>query len=164
MWFEITPGIQGTGTCRGSEPNHLRKFAMITPWRLSEQQLTLHVAVTWLPNSQARFALNLLYKSEAFGIMDAADFDWLQMLFGRGREEPLPTDSHPRLEGKDIPSLAKYMKSDKCKNVFVMVITASNQLNILSFSWPSVFLSLAQVNHLHPSIWFDIFNMSMSQP
>ncbi|ETW81909.1 hypothetical protein HETIRDRAFT_239296, partial [Heterobasidion irregulare TC 32-1] len=25
------------------------------------------------------------------------------------------------LEGKDIPSLAKYMKSDKCKNVFVML-------------------------------------------
>lgn len=25
------------------------------------------------------------------------------------------------LEGRDIPSLAKYIKSDKCKNVFLMV-------------------------------------------
>ena len=25
------------------------------------------------------------------------------------------------LEGRDIPSLAKYIKSDECKNIFVMV-------------------------------------------
>lgn len=25
------------------------------------------------------------------------------------------------LEGRDIPSIAKYIKSDQCKNIFVMV-------------------------------------------
>lgn len=42
-----------------------------------------------------------------------------------------PTDESPKiLEGNDLKALAKYMNSDSCQNVFIMV---SSTLSVLNF-------------------------------
>lgn len=51
-----------------------------------------------------------------------------------------PDERSPKvLEGNDLQSLAKYMKSDSCRNVFLMVIAS---LPISCVSWDSECLAV----------------------
>ncbi|EKM49560.1 uncharacterized protein PHACADRAFT_131245 [Phanerochaete carnosa HHB-10118-sp] len=68
------------------------------------------------------------------------------------------------LEDRDIPSIAKYMKSDKCKNIFVMV-RVSTSAGIPDFRSPGTGMSsaslyvssnLQRLNLPHPEAVFEI--------
>jgi hypothetical protein len=50
-------------------------------------------------------------------------YDWWNRTFRQGMVKPAyATDESPRiLEGNDLKALAKYMKSDSCRNIFLMV-------------------------------------------
>jgi hypothetical protein len=50
-------------------------------------------------------------------------YDWWNRTFRQDMVKPTyATDESPRiLEGNDLKALAKYMKSDSCRNIFLMV-------------------------------------------
>lgn len=63
------------------------------------------------------------------------------------------------LEGRDLPSLAKYMKSDKCKNIYVMLgAGVSTSAGIPDFRSPEtgLYANLARLKLDRPEDVFDI--------
>lgn len=70
------------------------------------------------------------------------------------------TDQHPRiLEGNDLKALAKYMKSDSCRNVFLMLgAGVSTSAGIPDFRSPGtgLYANLARLNLPFPEAVFEI--------
>ncbi|KAG1788683.1 DHS-like NAD/FAD-binding domain-containing protein [Suillus plorans] len=67
-------------------------------------------------------------------------------------------DQHPRiLEGNDLKALAKYMKSDSCRNVFLMA-SVSTSAGIPDFRSPGtgLYANLARLNLPFPEAVFEI--------
>ncbi|KAG8985666.1 Sir2 histone deacetylase Hst2 [Tulasnella sp. 427] len=80
--------------------------------------------------------------------------DRLSQLLGR----VLPGDPIV-LEGRDIPSVAKFLKSDECKNVFLMVGAGiSTSAGIPDFRSPDtgLYANLAKLHLPYPEAVFDI--------
>lgn len=71
-----------------------------------------------------------------------------------------PYDGPPKvLEARDIPSIAKYIKSDKCKNIFVMMgAGVSTSAGIPDFRSPGtgLYANLQRLNLPYPEAVFEI--------
>ncbi|KAG2752945.1 NAD-dependent deacetylase sirtuin-2 [Suillus brevipes Sb2] len=76
------------------------------------------------------------------------------------RKPSYTTDQHPRiLEGNDLKALAKYMKSDSCRNVFLMLgAGVSTSAGIPDFRSPGtgLYANLARLNLPFPEAVFEI--------
>ncbi|OAX35530.1 NAD-dependent deacetylase sirtuin-2 [Rhizopogon vinicolor AM-OR11-026] len=88
-------------------------------------------------------------------------YDWWKRTSRRSMVKPdCTTDENPRiLEGNDLKALAKYMKSDSCRNVFIMLgAGVSTSAGIPDFRSPGtgLYANLARLNLPFPEAVFEI--------